>query len=116
MTDEERTREITLAIYAAVHDVPKQVGLKRTDAIILSLIGEVRAQERAQWVELEAMTSVRTYKDIPESKRYCGFCAQGDKEIGLENLVEGPITCICGQCAETAVAVINERASEAHSR
>jgi hypothetical protein len=63
-----------------------------------------------EWMEATAAEmKASTYHDIPESKRYCGFCGQGDSEIGLENLVEGPTCCICIDCAEDAASSIRSR-------
>jgi hypothetical protein len=63
----------------------------------------------------EAMRAAKDPTPIPASKAYCAFCGQGDAEVGMDNLVEGPTVCICEFCVENALLVLNSRKASANA-
>lgn len=88
----------------------RQFSLDDFAVAISSALSQVYEDGKSDYIaELESLTTVRTHRDIPKSKRFCSFCTRGDREVGLANLVEGPVGCICGECAESAVKVIAAR-------
>jgi hypothetical protein len=108
VTNEARAREI-VSRWTRSQDTGNALILPLISAISKAL-EEAEMRAIREWMEATAAEmKVSTYHDIPESKRYCGFCGQGDSEIGLENLVEGPTCCICIDCAEDAASSIRSR-------
>lgn len=63
----------------------------------------------------EAMRAAKDPAPIPASKAYCAFCGQGDAEVGMDKLVEGPTVCICAFCVKNASLVLDSRKASANA-
>jgi len=107
MTDyDAKAKELTVAWEDSL-----KTGVHGLDSLASAIASALREAEQRgaenHKAKLEAMTGTRGQVDIPEGKRFCGFCGRDDVA-----LVEGPIACICLDCAENAVAAIDARGGD----